>query len=134
MKQFPKPGILIFVLLLLAGHVFAQAGTDTTTTTRSDTAATTQLQQVSTKLDALIERINNTASAQKQQVGVISFSDTALVHLYTRDKKKTGRTILIERISLLLKDGYAVEVQMFSGGRKFTNSSAPVTISTRRFA
>ncbi|HTI91438.1 MAG TPA: hypothetical protein VL727_12670, partial [Puia sp.] len=47
---------------------------------------------------------------------------------------KTGRTILIERISLLLKDGYAVEVQMFSGGRKFTNSSAPVTISTRRFA
>ena len=133
MQPSIKLTILIGSLFLFAGKSFAQTGSDTTKT--SDTS---KIQQVSNKVDELIQRIQNAETDKKEQVGVISFSDTIPVHLYVKDPnthkmKKTGRMITVERVSLLLKDGYAVEILVFSGRRKFTNTKAPVTISTRRF-
>ena len=47
--------------------------------------------------------------------------------------KALGKTIDIDKIIILIKDGFIVDIQVIAGNRNFTNGRAPITISTERF-
>jgi hypothetical protein len=114
----------LFCFVLIAS-VHAQDSTSKAKTTKpSDPSAVPD--EVNTRLGAGKDN-------SRQPVGVISYDNTSPARLYIA-KRKTGRTVLPDRVSLLIKDGYIVDIQVFCGGKIFTNTKAPITLTMARFS
>lgn len=135
MKRLFKFVILILFLVINKNNIFSQTPVATVAKDSTKVSDSTKLEQVSSQLSELIDRMKNAANSEKENVGVIEYDNTIPAILYIGNpRKKTGRTILIDRVSLLLKDGYIVEIQVFSGQKKFTNELAPITVNATRFS
>jgi len=152
-----------FLILLLFGLIstvsYSQNIADTTkaksdSTKQKEAKRDSTINALSFKMDELAKILEKNKDTDKENTGVF-FYDTLKkvpVYSYTDEKysysdemkkkkkkekveyfKKTARTIIVDKILMLIKDGYIIDVQVFSGNKVFTNYYAPITVSGNRF-
>jgi hypothetical protein len=130
--------ICFFLLIVISLNSFSQTDstkTDTTTTTRDTTKVSdsSKLEEVKSKLDELYNLVKlNSIRDSSQQTGVVRMN-TRLVSVHSMANGNiTGRKILIDSISLLINDGFVIEIIAYSDKNRFTNTLAPIAITPTR--
>ena len=93
------------------------------------------LTSISSSLEEIRKRLEKDSIDDKEPTGVIYF-DTLLkvpVYIYnngTKKHQKTGRTVMVDRMTLLVRDGYIIDVQVHTTNKNvFTNTRSPITLN-----
>lgn len=128
----------VLIGLLLVSDTYVQAQSAKTTkdsTTAADSAKTVKATLF--KMDTILSLLRSQKEDKKEKVGVIQFDNTRPVTVYIATagvKKRTGRKVFIDSLTLVMKDGYISDAQLFSGHKKFTNELAPIPLTSKRFS
>ena len=83
-------------------------------------------------IDSIKKYLNN--KSQTENCVTLSYDPLTPINLYYYDSEiKSDVTINIDSVSMLIKSGVFVDINIFSGKRQFTNQRADIDISSRRF-
>ncbi len=96
-----------------------------------------KIEQLNSKLDFILDKIQKGGDDEKQFIGVIKMKNENPIVVYDTIKSQENvskPTVLVEKVTMLVKDGYIVDLNVYTKDEKFTNPRAPITISTRRFS
>lgn len=99
-----------------------------------DSAVSTQLSKLNKQLEEIKGIVSNNNKDTASQVGKLILIKSKEVTLYSDVSGKVvqGKTINIDKVIVLVKDGFIVDIQVLSGNRIFSNGRAPIEISTKR--
>jgi hypothetical protein len=109
---------------------------------------------INNKLNKIINQLDSLTKKDKpqlQSVGTLSLNTTSIpIHYNAAITKrhwvtccfrkgvmlsiKSNNFLFIDSISLLIKDGYIVEINVFSDNKKFENKGAPIEITSSRLS
>ena len=107
-------GILLLLTTLLVKTSFSQ----------QDSVTKAQIAQILKLL---------TDSNDKQKIGVLDYKLTAYLYYGEDHAFKSNKTITIDSISVLIKDGFIFDINVYAGDSKFTNKKAPIGLTGKRF-
>lgn len=137
-----KKSQLLILSCLLAQLAFSQPST-TSATTPADTVTQKQLKEIEDQLADIKKIIKDNGKDQSSIVGTIILKkrESVTQHALNEDKDTTGNryydmkeNIKIDSITILTKDGYIVEIQVFGNNDIFINQRAPIEISQSRIS
>jgi hypothetical protein len=132
-----KNSILFLMTLFFIGFTKAQT-TPSSTTATTDNEATkdsTKKSPVEEKLDAVLKKLAVLEDKEeKQNIGVIYFRPIASKKYpcYIGSGGKDSE-ITIDRAAFVVKDGFIVDIKVFSGYSIFINNQAPIALTSSRF-
>ena len=136
MNSIKKLLLVAFVISIFANNAFSQKP-NIDTSSKAD-SVTSKLEKINSKLDDVLERIRNNGNDEKQFIGVISMKNDTPIKIYDYSKQQNKSietpTVKIDKVTMLIKDGYIIDLTAYSKYEKFTNTKAPIAISSRRFS
>ena len=136
MNSIKKLLLVAFVISIFANNAFSQKP-NIDTSSKAD-SVTSKLEKINSKLDYVLERIRNNGNDEKQFIGVISMKNDTPIKIYDYSKQQNKSietpTVKIDKVTMLIKDGYIIDLTAYSKYEKFTNTKAPIAISSRRFS
>ena len=121
-------------MISIQGAVSQNATIDTTKKTDS---VSKKIEQLNSKLDYILDKIKKGGDDEKQFIGVIKMKNENPIVVYdtiTNQENVSKPTVQVEKVTMLVKDGYIIDLNVYTNDEKFTNTKAPITISTRRFS
>jgi len=136
--------ILSLLMVSTSTIIYSQNASDTSktkadTTKQKEAKLDSTIKALSFKIDDLTAILKNSKDSDKEFTGIFSYDTSKKITVYSYnnqtknpDFKKTARTIVVTRILMEIKDGYIVDVQIFSGNKMFVNYWAPITVSGNR--
>lgn len=138
--RLTKPLILLLLMVSLYFVSYSQGNVADTTKPKTDSTKQKEnkldssINALSFKIDDLRKKVEQSKDSDKENTGVFFYDTLKKVPIYTPNWKKTARTIVVDKITMLIQDGYIIDVQVFSGNKVFTNYYAPITVSGKRFS
>jgi hypothetical protein len=127
---------LLFVAIISNQPMFAQNAKGTVTKENSDSV---KLEKINSRLEDILAKIRKNENEEKQFIGVIRMNSDSPINVYPYKKKQqeemvSATKVEVKKVTLQVKDGYIVDINVYTNSGSFTNTESPITISTRRFA
>lgn len=95
-----------------------------------------EISELKAEVSKLSQIINENLKDDTQNVSTIKANDdlsnVEIFEYIERKYKPINRTIKIDSIKVLTKDGYIVELQAIANGKTFSNANAPIALTTKR--
>lgn len=117
-------------------NVFAQNGSEEKDP--NSKADTTKTQVDNSVLNEILEYIKKDKENSREPTGVFYIIPENEVSVYNPKKgnkrEMNGNSIKVDKVTMLIQDGYIVDIQIFSGNDIFTNTQALISIDANRFS
>lgn len=96
-----------------------------------------KLEKITSTLEDILAKLKKNDNDEKQFIGVIKIDCDKPINLYkAKNQQKTAadEKVKVEKVTMQVKDGYIIDLNVYTDKGSFTNTESPITISTRRFS
>ncbi len=136
-KVSPTIRLTLLSVLLVFQMTFGQVmpPPDPPAAKAEENSTETELNEIKDDLNDIKKIIKENGSNQSTKVSDLILIKTKQVTLYSDGNWTAipGKTIDIDNVIILTKDGYIVDIQVIAGNKIFMNEDAPIALTSERF-
>lgn len=131
---------VFFVTLFIEEGYSHGTFTDTTIIRNIDSSKLEKISADLKDLKEILSKIKTNEKDEKQFIGVIKLANDSAIKIYEKDDKKQQKLLAtttdIARVTMDIKDGYILDINVYTknGKETYTNTRAPIAITSRRFS